>query len=304
MTTTPPLPPDRAHILTETPNPRSAGLHALSAGECLRLIQREDRAVLDAIDRAMPALTALVEAIEPRFRRGGRVVYIGAGTSGRLGVLDASEMPPTYQIDPSRFVGVIAGGDSALRKSSEGAEDDPAGAHAALKALNLTADDAVVGVAAGGTTPYVLGGLALAAGSSLTALISCAPVPTPPGVHHLVVLETGPEVVTGSTRMKAGTATKLALNMLSTTLMVRTGRVYGNLMVDLRATNQKLRDRAARIISTLTGVDRAAAFALLDAAGGEVKAALVMQRRGVGPAEARALLEREGGRVDRVLEGR
>lgn len=309
-----PIPPDRSHILTEQRNPRSMSLHTLSAAECVALMQREDRAVLEAMEKAGPALTALIEAAEPGFSAGGRLVYFGAGTSGRLGVLDASEAPPTFQVEPGRVVGIIAGGDAALRKSSEGKEDDPAGAAAELDALTLEARDTVIGIAAGGTTPYVLGGLdhikrsarqrtGREGGSDapLTALLCCTPVTKPASADHLVVLETGPEVITGSTRMKAGTATKLALNTISTTLMIRSGRVYENLMVDLRATNAKLRDRAARIISILTGLARPEAFDLLDRAGGAVKTAIVMHQAGMQRESAEARLAQTGGRLDAAL---
>lgn len=299
-----PLPPDRSHILTEQRNPRSMNLHSLSIRDCVSLINREDRAVLDALDGASPALTALIEAAEPGFTASGRLIYLGAGTSGRLGVLDASEAPPTFQVDPSKVIGIIAGGDSSLRRSSEGKEDDPAGAAPDLDALNLTPHDTVIGIAAGGTTPYVLGALTHAkarAKPPITALLACSPVPKPPAADHLIILETGPEVITGSTRMKAGTATKLALNTISTTLMIRSGRVYENLMVDLRATNAKLRDRAARIISTLTGLARDDAFNLLDRAGGVVKTAVVMHRHGLDRAAADQKLTEAQGRLDRVL---
>jgi N-acetylmuramic acid 6-phosphate etherase len=298
------LPPDRAHVLTEQPNPRSMGLHGLSVGGCIELIQREDRGVLDGMERARPALTAFIEAAEPRWLAGGRLIYVGAGTSGRLGVLDASECPPTFQTPPERVVGIIAGGDAALRKSSEGREDDGDGARGELEGLGLTGEDIVVGITAGGTTPYVQGALGLARGFApgcLTALLTCSPVQRPAGINHLIVLETGPEVVTGSTRMKAGTATKLALNTISTTLMVRSGRVYENLMVDLRASNAKLRDRAARVVTTITGLEREWAFDLLDRAGGSVKAAVVMHARRVDRATAEALLGSADGRLDRVI---
>lgn len=300
------VPPDRGWVLTEQRNPRSMNLHELSARQSLELIHREDHEVLRAIDRAMPSIAALVEAVEPGFASGGRVVYLGAGTSGRLGVLDASEMPPTFQIDPSRFVGIIAGGDGSLRRSSEGREDELLGAVPELEAMRLSPHDAVIGIAAGGTTPYVRGALEWVAAResaqrALAGLIVCSPVPKPSGVEHMVVLETGPEVVTGSTRMKAGTATKLVLNMISTTLMVRSGRVHENLMVDLRASNAKLRDRAARIVSTLTGLSREASLTLLDRGDGRVKTAVVMQRAGVSREEADARLASAGGSLARAL---
>jgi N-acetylmuramic acid 6-phosphate etherase len=300
-----PLPPDRSWVLTEQRNPRTTNLHEMDIAQIVRTIREEDAAVLSALQVAQIPLTTLIAAIEPGFASGGRLVTLGAGTSGRLAVLDASEMPPTFHVEHGRFVGIIAGGDSALRVSSEGKEDDADGARAELEKLGLCARDGVIGVAAGGTTPYVRGALSIAkslAPGCVTGMISCSPVDAPPGCDHLVVLPTGPEVVTGSTRMKAGTATKLALNTISTALMVRTGRVYENLMVDLKASNDKLRDRAARIVSTLTGVDRSAAFALVDAAGGSVKAAVVMQRRGVGREEAERLLVGAGGHLARVLD--
>ncbi|MFG0305386.1 MAG: N-acetylmuramic acid 6-phosphate etherase [Phycisphaerales bacterium JB040] len=300
----PNLPPDRGRIATEQANPASDRLHALSVAACVELINREDERVLHALREAAPALTALIEAAEPGFVRGGRLVYLGAGTSGRLGVLDASEAPPTFQVEPGRVVGIIAGGDAALRVSSESREDVPDGAHPDLDRLALTPHDTVIGLAAGGTTPYVRGAMALAKGlcpGCLTAMITCSPVDKPEGCDHLVVLDTGPEVVTGSTRMKAGTATKLALNTISTTLMVREGRVYANLMVDLRATNDKLRDRAARIVTRLTGLSRQDAFELLDRAAGGVKCAVVMHRLGLDRDEAERRLADASGRLDRVI---
>ncbi|HEX8877814.1 MAG TPA: N-acetylmuramic acid 6-phosphate etherase [Phycisphaerales bacterium] len=300
-----PLPPDRSHILTEQRNPRTMGLHNLTARECVQLIAREDRAVLEAMDKAGPALAAFIEAAEPGFVAGGRLVYLGAGTSGRLGVLDASEAPPTFQVSPDRIIGIIAGGDGALRKSSESKEDDPKGAWPELEKLGLQANDAVIGIAAGGTTPYVLGAFQFTKSLTnrpVTAMLSCSPVPKPEGADHLIVLETGPEVLTGSTRMKAGTATKLALNTISTTLMIRSGRVFENLMVDLRATNDKLRDRAARIVGTLTGLARAESLELLDRAQGRVKVAVLMHRRGVDGTQAERALEAAGGRLDRALQ--
>ncbi len=297
--------PDRAHVLTEQRNPASADLHRLDAAGIVALFNRENRAVLTALDAAEADLAALIAAIEPGFLRGGRLIYLGAGTSGRLGVLDASEIPPTFQAPPERVVGLIAGGDRSLRASSEGREDEPLGAVPALEALALSPDDALVGIAAGGTTPYVLGALAWAKARPappLTALLSCAPVPVPPGCDRLVVLATGPEVVTGSTRLKAGTATKLALNTISTALMVRLGKVHGNLMVDVRASNVKLRDRAARIIASLTGLPRERSFALLDAADGQVKVAAVMGRKGVDAATARGLLAAVGGHLGAVVD--
>lgn len=300
------FPADRSQILTETRNPAAAGLHAKDPLALVQLLVAESQVAVAAVAAAEIAIASFVSAVEPGFRRGGRLVYFGAGTSGRLGVLDASECPPTFQVDPGRVVGLIAGGDGALRKSSEGMEDDSAGAIPELARLGLTADDAVLGIAAGGTTPYVRGGLewaACLASPPITGLLSCAPVAAPMGCGHLLICASGPEVVTGSTRLKAGTATKVALNAISTALMVRIGKVYDNLMVDVRATNLKLCDRAARIVSALTGLDRATAFALLERAGGSAKTAVVMHHRGLERSAAEALLVDVGGRLDEVLGG-
>lgn len=298
------LPPDRSALGTEARRSATSHLHTASIAECVRLINDADREVAEAVAAASPAIVALLEAASPRFASGGRLIYVGAGTSGRLGVLDASEAPPTFQVAPGRVVGMIAGGDRALRVSSEGMEDDPAGAVAELDALGLTPLDTVLGIAAGGTTPYVLGALRHCASLSappLTAMLSCSPIACPPGCDHLIVADTGPEVLTGSTRMKAGTATKMVLNTISTTLMIRAGRVFENLMVDVRATNDKLLDRAIRIVSALTGLDRVAAHALLTHAELDVKAALVMHRRGLSLPSARALLDRHNGLLHGAL---
>ena len=299
------LPPDRAHVLTEQRNAKTKSLHEFCAADCVRIIQEEDQAVHRALDKAAPAITAFIEAVEPGFTQTGRLIYLGAGTSGRLGVLDASEAPPTFQVSPNKVVGIIAGGDGALRKSSEGCEDDPNGACHELRALNLQPEDAVLGIAAGGTTPYVLGALKLAKlfqPKVVTGMLSCTPIKTPCCTDHLIVLETGAEVLTGSTRMKAGTATKLALNTISTTLMIRAGRVYENLMVDVRATNEKLRDRAARIVGHLTGVSRKDSFELLEDAGGHVKVAVVMHRMGLSKEEAEFRLCFAGQRLGDVID--
>lgn len=297
-------PPDRAAIATEARLPESTRLHALSVADAVQLINAADQRVINALRDAQPALTALINDAEPGFTAGGRLVYVGAGTSGRLGVLDAAEAPPTFHVHPRRVVGIIAGGDAALRVSSESLEDDPEGAAPDLQQLELDQRDTVIGIAAGGTTPYPRGALAVAKRAQprcTTAFISCAPVDTPRHCDHHILLDTGPEVLTGSTRMKAGTATKLALNTISTVLMVREGRVYQNLMVDLKPTNDKLRDRAARIIATLTGIDRAAALNLLHHANDNVKAAILCQRLHVEPQHAQQLLDQHQGRLDRAL---
>lgn len=277
-------------------------LGSLDVEACLQRINAEDRLVPDAVARAIPAIAAFVTGAAERIARGGRLIYLGAGTSGRLGVLDAAECPPTFMTDPGLVLGLIAGGDSALRRSSEGMEDDPRGALSEFDAIDLGQRDSVLGIAAGGTTPYVRGGLEEAARrGALTGLLTCAAIDPPAGVGHLIFIDTGPEAITGSTRMKAGTATKLALSMISTTLMIQLGKVHENLMVDLRATNAKLRDRAARIVTQLTGATRTEAFDLLDAAGGRVKIAVLMRQLAVPAAEAERALDAAGGRLDTAL---
>ncbi len=300
----PPISADRSHILTEQRNPRSMNLDELSVAECVALINQEDQAVIEALRQAGPAIAGFISAVEPGFLAGGRLIYFGAGTSGRLGVLDASEAPPTFQVPPDRIIGIIAGGDGSLRTSSEGREDEPEGVRAELEKLKLTEGDAVLGIAAGGTTPYVVGGMAVAkslCAGCITGMLVCTPLSKPAAADHLIVLATGPEVLTGSTRMKAGTGTKLALNTISTTLMVRSGRVYQNLMVDVKASNAKLVDRAVRTIGMLTGLPRQEGLALLMRADGRVKAAVVMHKLGVTLLEADAKLAAAGGKLRGVI---
>ena len=296
-------PPDRSGLATERRNPRSTQLGSLDTASIVKLMADEDAAVLTAMHKAEPTLTALIDSIIPLWNQGGRVIYIGAGTSGRLGVLDASEAPPTFHIEQGRIIGIIAGGDSALRNSSEGKEDDPQGSHAALNEINLTSNDTLIGIASGGTTPYTVGALQHAKSQHTnTAFIVCTPVPHPTFIDHLITLDTGPEVLTGSTRLKAGTATKLALNTISTTLMARTGRVYQNLMVDLKPTNDKLKDRAARIIAKIVGIPRDPALEWLNQAGGSVKIAAVMAKNNITRDEAIALLNEANGNLRDVLD--
>jgi len=293
-------PPDRSAQTTEKRLSEARELDALSSRDVLRLMNDQDRTVPEVVAGAIDALAELVEATVRALDDGGRLIYAGAGTSGRLGVLDASECPPTFQSDPSQVRGLIAGGDEALRRSSEGAEDDPDAGRRVLADRRVTGSDVVVGLAAGGTTPWVLGVLGEASGrGATTGLICCAP--TPAEVDHLIRLEVGPEVVSGSTRLKAGTATKLALNMLSTTVMVRRGKTYGDLMVDLRASNAKLRDRAVRILISQTRLTRDQASTLLDRADGEVKTALVMARRQLDASAARSLLGEHAGRLRPII---
>lgn len=256
----------------------SSGVHValegMSTGELLRAINDEDRRVADAVAEALPAIGRVVDAVVARLRRGGRVFYLGAGTSGRLGVLDASEIPPTYGLE-NVFVGIIAGGDSALRKSSEGAEDDEEAGWKDLSPYAPDANDSLVGLAASGKTPYVLGAIrrARAAGLFTAAVVCNRATPIGEAAEEEIVLETGSEIVRGSTRMKAGSAEKMVLNMISTAAMVKLGRVKGNRMVDMRPANRKLRARAEEMVMETFSVSREAARRHLDAAG-SLRAAL------------------------------
>jgi N-acetylmuramic acid 6-phosphate etherase len=281
-------------------------LDARTTLECVALMAKDHQRAVEAVDRAAPSLALFIDALVERMRGGGRLIYLGAGTSGRLGVLDASECPPTFHSDPSQVIGIIAGGDAALRKSSEAREDDPDGSREALAALGLTANDCVLGIAAGGTTPYVLGGLPIAKSltshHAMTGLLTCATTAFPTDCDHLIVLETGPELLTGSTRLKAGTATKLALNTISTIAFVKLGKTYGNLMVDVRATNDKLTDRAIRILRTLEPeISREEAARQLNEAGGGLKPAIVMAKLGVDRRAAERILEEHGGRLRAII---
>ncbi|MFI4917702.1 MAG: N-acetylmuramic acid 6-phosphate etherase [Phycisphaerales bacterium JB060] len=296
-------PPDRSGVPTEGVHLRSVGLDALPTAELLHLMSEEDERAALAVRAQTERIAALVEDVVPRFRAGGRLIYVGAGTSGRLGVLDASECPPTFLVDPSRVIGIIAGGDAALRRSSESLEDDPLGASGELERLDVGRLDTVVGLTAGGTTPYPLGALHIAhARGALTALVTCGSLPEKHATTHVIRIDTGPEVLAGSTRLKAGTATKLVLNMISTALMVRLGKVHDGLMVDVSATNGKLHDRAARIVVRLVGGSREEALVLLNEAGGRVKTAVVMRSLRVSRDEAEALLEASDGSLRSALD--
>lgn len=286
--------------LTEQRNPDTRGIDTLSALEIVDAINREDRKVAEAVAAERHAIARALDLAEAAFRAGGRLIYVGAGTSGRLGVLDAAEMPPTFGTDPAMVQGVIAGGYGALVRAQEGAEDRPEDGAAAMDEKNVGEADFVLGIATSGTTPYVHGALNRARErGSRTGFLLCTP--PPPGLlaaHDVVIAPlVGPEVITGSTRMKAGTATKLVLNTITTGAMIRLGKVYGNLMVDLQVTCQKLQDRGERILCETLGIDRALARTLLYAAGGHVKTALVMHGRGVDQDTARELLAAAGGRV-------
>ena len=290
--------------LTERRNPRTQSIDVASPREIVALLGAEDAGVPAAVAAQGDELARIIELAEAAFRGGGRLLYVGAGTSGRLGVLDAAECPPTFGTPPEMVVGIIAGGATALVRSVEGAEDDVNAGLAVMDERRVSAADLVVGIAASGTTPYVRAALSRAqALGARTALVTCA---EPPAVLRetcdvCAVLRVGPEVVTGSTRMKAGTATKLALNTITTGAMIRLGKVYGNLMVDLRAWNDKLVDRSERIVMETTGLGREQARAAIDAADGRVKLAIVMARRGVGRDEAERLIEEHQGRLRPIV---
>lgn len=291
-------------LLTEQRNPRSRGMDTMGPRELVRLINTEDATVPVAVAAQEDAIVAAVELVAERLRRGGRLLYVGAGTSGRLGVLDAAECPPTFGTDPSMVQGIIAGGHGALVRAKEGAEDDGDAGAADLRGLAPGPNDVVMGIATSGVTPYVLGALDEAGrAGAATVFLCCSPSETgAAGADVVIAPAVGPEVVTGSTRMKAGTATKLVLNTITTSAMVLLGKTYENLMVDLTATCDKLRDRSCRILAETTGVDHREAARLIEAAGGSVKAAIVMKRTGLDRERAGKLIERSGGSVRRALD--
>jgi N-acetylmuramic acid 6-phosphate etherase len=291
------------HLQTEGRNPSSSNLDELTALEIVRLMNAEDATVAAAVATQAEALARAIDVIAERLRQGGRLIYAGAGTSGRLGVLDATECPPTFNAPSGQVVGVIAGGLDALTRAVEGAEDHPEFAERDLSALGVSARDVVAGIATSGRTPYVLGAVAYARREGAFTLgISCNTASELiPAVDLAITPVVGPEIVSGSTRLKAGTATKLVLNTLTTGAMVRLGKTYGDLMVDLRVTNNKLRIRCNRIVRQATGLSSEAADALLRRCGGEVKTALVAQLAGVEPEEARRRLDAAGGRVRAAL---
>jgi N-acetylmuramic acid 6-phosphate etherase len=289
---------------TERRNPRTASIDLASPLEIVDVINAEDRMVPDAVATQREQIAAALAIAESSFRQGGRLFYVGAGTSGRLGVLDASECPPTFGTDPEMVQGIIAGGLPALTRSQEGAEDVVENGARVIDEHGVGPADFVIGIAASGTTPYVHASIRRARElGARTGIISCSPPPAEvlAEVDVAILPIVGPEVVTGSTRMKAGTATKLVLNMITTGAMIRLGKTYGNLMVDLKATNNKLKDRSERIVVEVCGVSRSEARKLLDAAGKSVKTAIVMQKLGVSRAEAEEALERAGGVIRRAI---
>jgi N-acetylmuramic acid 6-phosphate etherase len=283
---------DRGYLLTEQTNPNSQNLDLLSTEALVNLFSEEDLQPQRAVRAAIPALVAAIDSITERLQAGGSLYYLGAGTSGRLGVLDAAECPPTFCTQPDLVQGVLAGGEPALLKSSEGLEDLEVAGRDDLASRGFGSDDCLIGIAAGGTTPYVKGGLAYAQSiNALTIAMACVPEdqsPLPCSIN--IRLITGPELLTGSTRLKAGTATKMALNIISTGVMVRLGKVFGNQMIDVSASNSKLVDRALRILVDLAGIDREQGMDLLRLSKGSVKLSLLMVSAGIDVDAARKLL--------------
>lgn len=294
---------DRSQLLTEQRLPESMRLDAMSVLDAVALMNQEDQKAVQAVAAIRPEIARAIELVVAAFRQGGRLIYFGAGTSGRLGVLDASECPPTFRVDPSIVQGVIAGGPDAMFRSKEGAEDSREGGAQAVDEKEVSTKDVVLGIASGGTTPFVHGALHRAKQlGARTIFLSCVqPVPNEPDADVILRPLTGPEVLTGSTRLKAGTATKLILNTITTIAMVQLGKVYENLMVDLQASNEKLWDRAARNVSTITGLSPGEAMNLLRTANGHVKLAVVMHKRSVSAEQARQLLETAGGKLREAL---
>jgi N-acetylmuramic acid 6-phosphate etherase len=292
------------HLTTEGRNPASERLDRLSALEIVRLMNDEDRQVAEAVGREADAIARAIEAVAERLQMGGRLIYLGAGTSGRLGVLDAAECPPTFNSPPEQVLGLIAGGPQAMFRAVEGAEDVADAAVNNLREVALAANDAVVGIATSGRTPYVLEGLSYARSLGACAIgLTCNRDAALSDCAELVIAPVvGPEVLAGSTRLKAGTATKMVLNAITTGAMVLLGKTYGNLMVDLRATNTKLVERSRRIVAAIASVTESEADNLLARCQGEVKTAIVVQSRGVSPHEARRRLNDCGGHLRRALE--
>jgi N-acetylmuramic acid 6-phosphate etherase len=296
--------PNLERLLTEQSNPASAHIDSLPVADALAIINQEDQKVAPAVAAQIPRIAEAVERIVERIRAGGRLFYIGAGTSGRLGVLDAAECPPTFQVPAQLVQGVIAGGEGALARATEASEDDPDAGWRDLADRGVTAGDVLVGIAASGRTPYVLGAVEGAHRlDALTIGISCTPdSPLARGVQIAITPLVGPEVIAGSTRMKAGTATKLVLNMISTAVMIRMGYVFGNLMVNVQPRNTKLRDRATRIVVSNTTLSYERAGEVLREAGDSVPVAIVMARLALDRGSAEARLAMVGGRISEALK--
>jgi N-acetylmuramic acid 6-phosphate etherase len=297
--------PDLSRITTEQRNPKTAVIDTLPTLEMLRVINDEDALVAPAVAEQLPSIARAVDGIVARMRDGGRLIYIGAGTSGRLGVLDASECPPTFNTPPHLVIGLIAGGDYALRHAVEHVEDSPDAGADALREITVSENDTVVGIAASGRTPFVLGAIAHAneVGALTVGICNSADAPLSDAAQIPIAVISGPEVVTGSTRLKSGTAQKLVLNMLSTGTMILLGKTLGNLMVDVQPTNEKLRVRAVRIVAEATGLETGEARAALTGANGDVKAAIVSALTGLDPDTARQQIAEANGRVRTVIEG-
>lgn len=293
------------HLTTEQNNPESVAIDQMDPIQIAMLMNREDLKVVAAVERVLPDIARAIETVTERVQAGGRLIYIGAGTSGRLGVLDASECPPTFNTPPALVVGLIAGGHRALTNAIEGAEDNRHAGEEDLRGVELNAQDVVCGIATSGRTPYVLGGLAYAQSLGAATLgVTCNEVSELSEVSDVLIAPVvGPEILSGSTRLKAGTATKMVLNMISTGTMIRIGKTYGNWMVDLRATNVKLKDRSIRIVSGITGLDRQRAESLLARCDGEVKTAIVSQALGIDRTEAQQRLRAAGGRLRAAIQG-
>ncbi|MDP7009296.1 MAG: N-acetylmuramic acid 6-phosphate etherase [Phycisphaerales bacterium] len=294
------LPIDRSHIETEVQNQRTLDLDLFDTDSLVSILAQDHQQAITAVEEASGAIASLVDTLVTKFQAGGRLLYLGCGTSGRLGVLDAAECPPTFQSDPGRIIGLIAGGDRSLRTSSEGEEDRFDGAKFELEQHQVSVHDTVLGIAAGGTTPWVIGGLELARKmGAYTGFLTCSS--QTPACDLVIQLHTGAEPLTGSTRLKAATATKLTLNIITTALFTRLGKVHGNLMVDLKTSNTKLHDRAIRIVEHFCELDRAAIAQLLEEAGGVVKTAVVMHCQKVDRKTAVKLLSDAHGNLRDVL---
>lgn len=290
---------------TEEQNPNSVDIDLKSTSEIIQIFHEEDQKAIKAVEAESEAIAHAIELCVAAFRAGGRLLYVGAGTSGRLGVLDASECPPTFSTSPEMVQGIIAGGDVALRRSVEGEEDKPERGALAVRERHLTPQDVLVGIASSGRTPYVIGALKEAHTIGATTIFLCC-VPPPESltgwVTHFITPIVGPEIIAGSTRLKAGTATKLVLNMLTTVSMIKLGKVYNNLMVDVHASNTKLVARSIRIVQAITGVDAVVAEEALAEAGGRAKLAIVMLKKGLNPTDANTLLEKRGGFLRQILD--